>query len=147
MVGSGQKLVVPLMGAKHSVTADQRAALREFVSLGVSVTHFLERMYPVVRVGPFIPGEREIIDGIPLSESVPVSREDIKWVVQRYIHGKFSGEELSHWAGLLLGISAYSLPKDDDDDDVLGLLTDLALPLRDKYLDRDVLKERLASIA
>jgi hypothetical protein len=104
-------------------------------------------MHPVVRVGPFTPGEREIIDGVPLSESVPVSRDDIKWVVQRYIRGKFSGEELSHWAGLLLGISAYALPANDNDDDVLGLLADIALPLKNEYLDRDALKGRLTAIS
>jgi hypothetical protein len=54
-----------------------------------------------------------------------------------------SGEELSNWAGLLLAISAYDLPTGAPDDDLLALLEDLALPLKNDYLDREVLKRRL----
>jgi len=62
-----------------------------------------------------------------------------------YLHGKMSGEELSNWAGLLLAISAYELPTTDDDDDILELMNDLALPLKDEHLDHDRIKHRLSS--
>jgi|SRR4051812_38745431 hypothetical protein len=128
------------------LTPDQRDALRQFATFGIPVGEFLSRMTPLIQVGSFIAGEREISVTKRLSESVPVTRDDIKWVVQRYIRGKMSGEELSHWAGLLLGISAYVLPSADEDDDVLGLLADLALPLKNEYLDRDVLRQRVADM-
>lgn len=69
--------------------------------------------------------------------------DDVRWVVRRYLHGKTSGQELSNWAGLVLAISAYALPTDEPDDSLLALLNDLALPLMNVYLDRDVLKQRL----
>ena len=130
----------------RKLTTGERDALKQFATLGISVADFLSRMNLLVRVGKFIGGEREIEVAAMQGEDVVVSRDDIRWVVQRYVHGKTSGEELSHWAGLLLAIPAYVLPGADSDDDVLGLLNDLALPLKDEYLDRDKLKLRIATI-
>lgn len=130
----------------RKLTTDERAALKEFAALGISVADFLVRMNRLVRVGKFIGGEREIEVAAMPGENVVITRDDIRWVVRRYVHGKTSGEELSHWAGLLLAIPAYALPSADSDDDVLGLLNDLALPLKDEYLDRDKLKLRIATI-
>jgi hypothetical protein len=103
-------------------------------------------MYPVVQVGSFVVGKREVRVTKPISESIMVTRDDVKRVVELYFQGKVSEEELSHWAGLILGISVYLLPNNDDDDDLLGLMTDLALPLTDQYLNRAQLKRRLDTI-
>ena len=130
----------------HKLTEDERNALRSFRALEIGVAEFLERMRRVVRVMKLIPGEREIdISAIP-DENMMISRDDIRWVVQRYLHGKTGGEELSNWAGLLLAVPAYILPSADGDDDVLELMNDLALPLKEEYLDRDKLKARIAAI-
>jgi hypothetical protein len=128
------------------LTKDERDALLQFATLGISVADFLRRMMRIISVGKFVAGEREItVKPLP-SISRHVTRDDIRWVVQRYLRGRISGEELSHWAGLLLAISAYELPCNDDDDDILALLHDLALPLKDEYLDRDVLKKRIEAM-
>jgi hypothetical protein len=63
--------------------------------------------------------------------------------VRRYLLGTTSGEVLSNWAGLLLAISAYALPTEEADDDLLALLNRLALPSAHDYLDRETLKYRL----
>jgi hypothetical protein len=125
---------------------DESEALKEFATLGLPVDEFLSRMARVVHAKTLEVGNREINVAAMPGADVPVTRDDIRWVVQRYLSGKTSGEELSHWAGLLLAISAYSFQDSDDDDGVLALLTNLALPLKNDYLDRDVLKERIAKI-
>jgi hypothetical protein len=137
---------VTIASPPPGLSEDERDAFMRFATLGISVADFLRRTARIVSVGKFVVGEREIsVEPLP-SISRRVTRDDVRWVVQRYLHGKLSGEELSHWAGLLLGISAYELPTDDNDDDILALLHDLALPLKDEYLDRDVLKERIEQI-
>lgn len=130
----------------RKLTADEREALKRFATLGIPIAEFLERLNRLIRVGTFIAGEREIEVAAMPGEDVAITRDDIRWVVQRYLRGKTSGEELSHWAGLVLAIPAYVLPNAEADDDVLALLTDLALPLKDEYLDRDTLKRRIATI-
>lgn len=126
-----------------SLTADEREALEAFATLGISVAEFLIRLSDKLEVGDFRPGHRDIkVKSLP-DGLITVRRDDIRWVVRRYLHGKTSGEELSNWAGLLLAISAYGLPGEEADDDVLALLNDLALPLADEYLDRETLKRRL----
>lgn len=130
----------------RKLTADERAALKQFATLGISVADFLVRMNRLVRVGKFIVGEREIEVAPMPGEDVVITRDEIRWVMQRYLRGKTSGEELSHWAGLVLAIPAYALPSTVIDDDVLELLNDLALPVTDEYLDRDRLKIRIATI-
>ncbi|HKO54250.1 MAG TPA: hypothetical protein VJ276_00150 [Thermoanaerobaculia bacterium] len=125
------------------MTDDEREALRTFATLGIPVAEFLRRMGEKVHIGELRPGHREIAMA-PLPDGlVTVTRDDVRWVVQRYLHGKMSGEELSNWAGLLLAIPAYSLPAEESDDDLLALLSDLALPLRAECLDRDALRRRL----
>ena len=128
------------------LTADESDALKRFGTLRISVAEFLTRMKRLVEIGTFIVGQREIEVAAMPREDVVITRDDIRWVAQRYLHGKTSGEELSHWAGLILAIPSYVLPSSDTDDDVLGLLTDLALPLKPEYLDRDKLKCRIATI-
>jgi hypothetical protein len=123
------------------LTTDELEALGAFATLGISVAEFLTRLNDKVAVGDFRPGRREINVMAMPDGLVTVTRDDIHWVVRRYLHGKISGEELSNWAGLLLAISAYALPEADDD--VLVLLNDLALPLKNEYLDRYALKRRL----
>lgn len=130
----------------ESVTADEREALKQFASLGISVANFLSRMTRLIHVGTFRVGDREITVQQMPGVNLPVTRDDVRWVFQRYLHGKTSGEELSHWAGLLLAITAYDLPHEPVDDDVLELLNDVALPLKDEYLDRENLKARIARI-
>jgi hypothetical protein len=125
------------------LTDDERAALRDFTTLGISVAEFLGRMSDKIELGEFRPGHREITVAALPDGLVTVTRDDIRWVVRRYLHGKTSGEELSNWAGLLLAISAYAVPVDESDDDVLALLNDLALPLKSECLDREMLKRRL----
>jgi hypothetical protein len=125
------------------LTDDEQDALKAFATLRVTVDEFLHRMRAKITVGEFRPGQREINVAAFPKESVKVTRDDIRWAVQLYLHGKTSGEELSNWAGLLLAVSAYELPVADADDDLLGLLEDLALPLKDEYLDREDLKRRL----
>ena len=122
---------------------DQREVLRAFATLGISVAEFLRRMGEKIVIGDFRPGHREITVASLPSDVVSVTKDDIRWVVQRYIHGKISGEELSNWAGLLLAIPTYVLPTNESDDDILALLSDVALPLRNEYLDRDALRRRL----
>lgn len=125
------------------LTTDEREALREFATLGIPVAEFLSRMSDKIAVGDFRPGHRDItVEALP-DGFVTVTRDDIRWVVLRYLHGKTFGEELSNWAGLLLAISAYTLPAEEADDDILALLNDLALPLKNEYLDRETLKRRL----
>jgi len=124
-------------------TDDESVALQTFATLGISVQEFLVRMQARIVVTEFRPGHREITVAALLGNSVKVTRDDIRWVIQRYLRGKTSGEELSNWAGLLLAISAYELPSSETDDDVLALLSDLALPLKNEYLDREVLRHRL----
>ena len=130
------------------VTEDEREALKVFATHEISVEQFLYRMASHVKVGRFAPGNREVNVGpLPLEDvTVSVTRDDVRWVVQRYVYGEMSGEELSNWAGLLLAISAYVLPSNEEDDDVLGLLTDLALPLEEQYLDRESVKDRIARL-
>jgi hypothetical protein len=82
------------------LTTDERDALREFATLGISVADFLARMNRLIRVGKFIGGEREIEVAAMSGDDVVITRDDVRWVVQRYLHGKMSGEELSHGAGL-----------------------------------------------
>lgn len=125
------------------LTIDEREALREFATLGIPVAEFLSRMSDKIESGDFRPGHREIIVAALPDGLVTVTRHDVRWVVRRYLHGKASGEEVSNWAGLLLAISAYALPTEESDDDVLALLNDLALPLENEYLDRETLKRRL----
>src|SRR5215203_5269210 len=101
------------------LTADEREALRMFATLGISVSEFVRRMRNKIEIGDFRPGQR-YITAAPLPDGiVTVTRDDIRWVVRRYLHGKTSGEELSNWAGLLLAISAYALPMEEADDDLL----------------------------
>jgi hypothetical protein len=128
------------------LTSDEREAVKRFATLGISVDDFLARMSRLVHVGSFMGGEREIEVSAMPGEDVVVTRDDVRRVLQRYLHGKSSGEEVSHWAGLLLALPVYALPSADSDDDVLALLTDLALPLKEDYLDRDKLKYRMATI-
>lgn len=125
------------------LTDNELEALRAFATLGISVAEFLGRMSNKIEVAEFRPGRRVINVAAMPDGIVTVRREDIRWVVRRYIHGKTSGEELSNWAGLLLAISAYALPSGETDDDLLALLNDLALPLTNEYLDRETLKRRL----
>lgn len=125
------------------LTDDERHALRDFATLGIPVSLFLSRMSDKIEVGDFRPGHREITVASLPDGIVTVTRDDVRWAVRRYLHGKTSGEELSNWAGLLLTISAYALPEEDADDDLLKLLADLALPLANEYLDRETLKRRL----
>jgi len=128
---------------KGRLTADERDALERF-GLGISVAEFLARMNRVVRVGTSVGGQREIEVAPLTGENVVLTRDDIRWVTQRYLHGKTSGEELSNWAGIILAVPAYVVPSSDAHDDVLALLTDLALRLKDQYLDRDKLKRRIS---
>lgn len=141
--------MVPVIGAAlitRKLTEDQNQALREFATLGISVGEFLSRMRDLIVVGEFVPAQREISVAAMPNDVVAISRDDVRWVVQRYLHGKTTGEELSNWAGLLLAIPAFSLPTDDRDDTVLELLNDLALPLKNEYLDRNRLKQRIDEI-
>lgn len=128
------------------LTETELAALRQFSKLGISVEEFRRQMTDFVRVGSFTPGDRDVHVAPMIGVTVVVSRDDVRWVIQRYLRGKMSGEELSHWAGLLLAIPAYSLPDGIDGDAVLELLTDLAVPLKGESLDRNRLKQRLASL-
>ena len=127
----------------NRLTNEEREALRDFATLGIPVAEFLSRMRNKIEVGDFRPGNRDIKVAVLPDGLVTVTRDDIRWVVRRYLHGKTSGEELSNWAGLLLAISAYALPAEEADDDLLAMLTDLALPLDNEYLDRERLKHRL----
>jgi len=94
-------------------------------------------------LGEFRPGYREINVAAFQNEIINVTGEEIRWVVQRYLHRRMSGEELSNWAGLMLAIAAYVLPANESDDELLALLNDVALPLGNEYLDRETLKRRL----
>lgn len=131
---------------RRKLTDDQTDALRRFATLGISVEEFLNRMRELITVGEFVPAQREITAAAMPHDVVAISRDDVRWVVRRYLHGKMSGEELSNWAGLLLALPAFSLPTDDASDDVLSLLNDLALPLKEEYLDRDRLKDRIEAL-
>ena len=146
-MGQSEELVVRQVTShrRSGLTADEAEALRQFAVLLIPVQSFLDRMARLIAVGSFVPGEREITVN-PLGVVLPVTRDEIKWVIQRYLHGKTSGEELSNWAGLLLAVSAYQLPSDCQDDDLLTLLHDLALPLKEDYLDRDVVSNRLRTM-
>ena len=118
--------MVQVRSNRHTrhLTDGERTALREFAKLGIPVGEFLARLSGMIVVHELAPGQRQIsVQAVP-DETIAVTRDDIRWVVQRYLRGKMSGEELSNWAGLLLAISAYVLPANDDDDDVLELLND-----------------------
>ncbi|HSY52149.1 MAG TPA: hypothetical protein VLC46_25335 [Thermoanaerobaculia bacterium] len=127
----------------NRLSDDEREALREFATLGISVTEFLHRMRDKIVLGEFRPGYREINVAAFQNEIINVTGEEIRWVVQRYLHRRMSGEELSNWAGLMLAIAAYVLPANESDDELLALLNDVALPLGNEYLDRETLKRRL----
>jgi hypothetical protein len=65
------------------LTNDERDALKAFATLGVTVHEFLRRMRAKVTVGDFRAGHREISVAAFPEESVKVTRDDIRWVVQR----------------------------------------------------------------
>jgi hypothetical protein len=126
------------------LTHEEYTALTEFAALGISVEEFLCRMDAKIKVGQLRPDHREMVVAAMPDVSVKITREDIRRVIQCYVDGKISGQELSNWAGLILAISAYELPSEESDDDLLALLNDVALPLRDDYLDREALQRRLS---
>lgn len=127
------------------------SALRDLPKLGISVEEFLKTFSGIITATSPEPANREITTG-PLPDGiVPVSREDVQWVVRRYLRGRLNGVELSNWAGLLLAVGSFDIgshPGGDDshDEQLLELLTDLAVPLKEDYLDRHVLQTRLATL-
>jgi hypothetical protein len=147
MVGQNRAMVqINNRRSVRQLQEEQRSALREFATLGISVADFLSRMHEFIEVGEFVPGHREINAAPMPGETISISRDDVRWVLRRYLHGKLSGEELSNRAGVFLAISAYTLPSGDGDDVVLEVLTDVALPVKERYLDRDALKARVAKL-
>jgi len=126
---------------------EEEGVLREFARGQTSTAELLRRLGGIVKLTRSDVGNREIMTA-PLPDGVVrVTRDDILWVVERYLRGKLSGDDLSTWAGLLLAIPAYALPGDgSDDESLIELLGDLAAPMNGQPLDRDVLKGRLQAI-
>ncbi len=121
-------------------------ALRAFAASQIDADELLKRLAGKVTLVRNDVGNREVVTE-PMPEGVVgVTDKEIRWVLERYLHGKLSGEALSTWAGLLLAVPAYDLLLDDRSDEILGLLQDLAMPLKAEYLDREGLKERVRSI-
>jgi hypothetical protein len=122
------------------------AALRQFAVSQIYVDELLSRLHGLVEVPIRDVGSREIkVSAMPCGV-VQVNADDIRWVLERYVRGKLSGEDLSTWAGLLLAIPAYRISVGQRNDGILDLLHDLAMPLRSDYLDRDGLRARIESI-
>jgi hypothetical protein len=128
-----------------SISTGQVLALQQFARLEISVEEFLSCMEGFVRVGSLEPANREVYNDRLPADIVDVRADDILWALRLYLKGRVSGQEISNWAGLLLALDAFHLPTDEDDDSLLGLLTDIAVPLDESYLDREEIKKRLAS--